>query len=619
MFTRSGLKSFSNLCSKVNYHSKLLNAHHRGLICCSSVVNSSNSIFCLLTKRNHCSDVQTTLYSATHVRHPYSYAYGVSSSSLEYLTIGDALREASNKRGEAVAIISDHEKISKTFGELNREVDQLANSLSTKMGLKRGDVVALWSANCYNWILVQLACARRGLILCTLNPVYKLPELEYALIKSGARVLFLPGQQSAQSIVNDFSGIGESISFDRTKLEKLVTIDGNKLSTTLPCLHLDDIIDSNTQADEENVNSDDPAIIMFTSGTTGKPKGALLSHYNLINNAHLTGQRLGLDEMGTVACIPVPLFHIFGLVYGIVMMSRWAMTMVLTGYRYKVDSLLKAVNDHKCTHIMIVPAMTVDIVNYIEKNHTTLPSLKTVVTGSAPTTVATVQKFLKNIPGTKSFLIRYGSTETGGCMTMPHRGDLPEQTMDNVGAPLDLTEVKIVDRKTGHLMPIGEQGELMVRGHHVMLGYWEDPDKTREAINSSNWFISGDIATMDDKGYIKLVGRAKELIIRGGENVYPKEVEELLYRHPLIAEAHVCGVPDERMGEELCAWIKLKNPEDKEKINTDEIRQFCKDKISYFKVPRYVLVVDDFPRTPTGKAQKFMMTEQSIKLLNLKS
>ncbi|XP_053210026.1 medium-chain acyl-CoA ligase ACSF2, mitochondrial-like, partial [Panonychus citri] len=352
------------------------------------------------------------------ILHPYSYAYGVSPANLEFYSIGDALQLSSDQRNSQPAIISGHQKIVKSFGDLNKEVNQLVDSFDSVLGLTKGDVVSLWSSNCYEWILIQLACARYGLVLCTLNPVYKLPELEYALAKSGAKVLFVPGQSSQQTVVNDFANIASKLNRKtNSTLEKLVQIDGDNLtSLEFDKFSLKQLLSSSdgSTTTSSRVNSDDPAIIMFTSGTTGKPKGALLSHCNLINNAQLTARRLGLDEPGTVAAIPVPLFHIFGLVYGITMMARMGITITLSGYRYNVKSLVETINENNCSHAMIVPAMTIDLINYLEKNNITMPSLKTVITGSAPTTVETVHiRFLKVNPHTENYLIRYESTETG--------------------------------------------------------------------------------------------------------------------------------------------------------------------------------------------------------------
>ncbi|RWS02597.1 acyl-CoA synthetase-like protein, partial [Dinothrombium tinctorium] len=517
------------------------------------------------------------------------------------------------------AVISVHESIQKSFRDLDEEVDKLSHSLVNKLALKKGDVVALWSGNAYTWLLIQYACARIGLILCTLNPVYKAAELEYSLQKSGAKALFLPNSNSKQCIVNNFTKVLNDTKLNDSNLEQIVFIDGDDkpLIGNLKAHLLYDLVQEGTSGEilEEEVDPDDPAIIMFTSGTTGKPKGAVLSHNNLATNAGFTASRLSLKQQSTIACIPVPLFHIFGMVYGSVMMSKIGMTIVLTGYRYKVDAVVDAINKHNCSHIMMVPAMTVDILNYVERNGKELSSLKTVITGSAPTPVEVAKKFLNKVKSTEEFLIRYGSTETGGCMTMPLQGEGPSQTIDNVGKPLDYVEIKIVDPKSLKIQKLNEQGELWARGHNVMLGYWNDKEKTAEAITPSGWFRTGDTATMDENGRIKLVGRVKEMIIRGGENIYPKEIEELLHKHPSIYEAFVCGVPDERMGEEICAWVKLKDGCDN--VKEDDIKKFCKDKISYFKVPRYVLFVDEFPRTPTGKAQKFLMTQQSCQMLGI--
>ncbi|KAI1280689.1 Medium-chain acyl-CoA ligase ACSF2, mitochondrial [Halotydeus destructor] len=557
-------------------------------------------------------------YSSVFVQSPYSYAFTRSNKQLDYFTVGQTLMERAKTNGGDLAVMSIHEGIEKSYKELDDEANKLSDSLIA-LGLRKNDVVGLWSANSYNALLIQYACARIGLILCTINPAYKASELEYVLAKAKVKALFMPGMGSGQEVVNRFSNILNDVNGNQLPLERLIVIDGEPSSKKHASEKLSNLLasgkaDFDATLHHDTLTADDPSIIMFTSGTTGKPKGAVLSHSNLLNNAVLTANRLGVAEGQRLACIPVPLFHIFGMVYGSIMMTKVGLPIMLTGYKYNTKVVVDAMKQHGCTHIMMVPAMTVDIINYLEANKVDIPSLKAVITGSAPTPVQVAKKFVKVVPSAKQFLIRYGSTETGGCMSMPLVGDGPDKTVDNVGAPLSLTEMKVVNPKTGTLVKLGQQGEVWARGHNVMLGYWEDETKTKEAIENG-WFKTGDMATMDDKGYIKLVGRTKELIIRGGENVYPKEIEELLHQHPAVYEAFACGVPDKRLGEEICAWIKLKDGV--EGISQEDIKAFCKDKISYYKVPRYVLFVNEFPRTPTGKAQKFAMTEQSIKMLDL--
>lgn len=521
---------------------------------------------------------------------------------------------------DKTALISCHENVSLTFGELDQQVNRLCVSLSENFKLKIGDVVSLWSANSVDSILIQYAASRLGLILCTINPAYQQKELEYVLQKSGAKAIFLPGHGSDQEVVNKFMTVLRLVQTKNLPLEHVIAMDGDPGKGITSQISMTDL-HSLRKGNSENVNieqsfsADSPSIIMFTSGTTGNPKGAVLSHFNLVNNALFTSSRLSLDVDDARASIPVPLFHVFGMVYGSVMMSVAKVPIVLTGYKYSTKSVIDGIASHNCTHTMIVPAMTVDILNTISKmDHNPIPSLKYVIAGSAPTPPEVAKKFVASIPSVEHFYIRYGSTETGGCMTMPFPADGPEKTSAVVGAPLDLTQVKVCDPKSGKEVALGDEGEIWVRGHHVMLGYWEDEVKTKEAIENG-WFKTGDMGVMQDDGCVSLVGRMKEMIIRGGENIYPKEIENLLHQHPHVYEAFVCGVPDPRLGEKVCAWIKLKDRETR--LSEAEVKAFCEGKISKFKIPEYVLFVEDFPRTPTGKAQKFIMTKESVKLLKL--
>ena len=481
-----------------------------------------------------------------------------------------------------------------------------------------GDTIALWSANSATNVLIQYAAARLGLILCTLNPAYKESELKFALEKSESKLIFLPGKNSRQESVNKFWDIFSSTIDSGPSLPHLknvVAMDAQVTpinSKTVNVTRLEDLKGELNPIDE-SFSSDASSIIMFTSGTTGQPKGAVLSHFNVVNNARFVSKRLSIDGPDAVSCVPVPLFHIFGMVYGSVMMAVASVPMVLTGYRYKTKDVIQGIQSHSCTHAMIVPAMTVDMLKHLSGNtEDSLESLKYIVTGSAPTPPDLARNFINTLPHLKNFYIRYGSTETGGCMTMPLPNDEPEYGVDKVGAPLDFTEVKVCHPKTGNIVPIGGEGELWVRGHHVMPGYFKNQDKTREAIEDG-WFKTGDMGVMNEKGYLSLKGRTKEMIIRGGENIYPKELENLLATHPDISEAYVCSVPDARMGQEICAWIVLKDKT--KKVTAEDIKSFCKERISYFKVPKYILFVEDFPRTPKGSPQKYLMSEKSCEIL----
>lgn len=549
-----------------------------------------------------------------------SYAFTKSDLTPDYATLGSRLSRAAKLQPDKTALISCHENVSLTFAQIDHQVNRLCANLSANFNLKTGDVVSLWSANSVDSILIQYAAARMGLIMCTINPSYQQKELEYVLQKSGAKAIFLPGHGSGQEVVNKFMRVLRDSETSNLPLQHVIALDGDpgsSISANLSLTPLDSLrADGRSEAEvEQNFSADSPSIIMFTSGTTGNPKGAVLSHFNLVNNAVFTASRLSLDTENARACIPVPLFHVFGMVYGSVMMSVATVPIVLIGYKYSAKSTVESIASHKCTHTMIVPAMTVDILNLVSRmDHNPIPSLKYVVTGSAPTPPEVAKKFVSAIPSVENFYIRYGSTETGGCMTMPFPDDKPDKTSTVVGAPLDLTQVKICDPKSGKEVGVGQEGEIWVRGHHVMLGYWKDEIKTKEAIENG-WFKTGDVGVMQEDGYVSLVGRIKEMIIRGGENIYPKEIENLLHQHADVYEAFVCGVPDPRLGEQVCAWIKLKDQA--ARVTEADIKSFCHGKISKFKIPEYILFVDDFPRTPTGKAQKFAMTEQSIKMLNI--
>lgn len=399
------------------------------------------------------------------------------------------------KGGSKTAVTSVHEGVSKTFEEIEKECNQLANAFRSELKLKKGDVIGLWSGNSVSCIVTQFAAAKLGVIVCTINPNYKSLELEYALKKAGVKALIFPGRESPQEIVNNFFQTFQSLdTCGLPALKNVLLLDGDKKGAKSGVEYHDlrEFMSGASSSLEagESVEADDAAIIMFTSGTTGKPKGAVLSHFNLVNNSVLTSHRLGLDREGSKACIPVPLFHIFGMVYGSVMMASTNLEIVLTGYKYSSRAVLDAISDHSCSHVMIVPAMTVDILSLMETSGHQLPSLKGVVTGSAPTPLEVAQSVPKKVPSVKQFMIRFGSTETGGCMSMPLEDDPLVRTVDNVGAPLDLTEMKIVHTKTGAVVKIGQPGEVWARGHNVMKGYWDDPEKTREAIEDG-WFKTG--------------------------------------------------------------------------------------------------------------------------------
>ncbi|CAG2105153.1 unnamed protein product [Medioppia subpectinata] len=565
--------------------------------------------------------------------------------------------------GNNTAFVSEYENISKTFSQFNEDVNKLAKGLHD-LGLRRGDVVGVWSCNSYSWIQVQYACAKLGIVLCTVNPVYQSPELNYALRKGQIKAIFMPGNGSKQEVVNKYQNVlkqtlsaKEEKESDPLILKDIIFMDGNYSSEDAKggfnYMPITNLVANNGNVDQsivDDVSPDDPAIIMFTSGTTGKPKGAYLSHFTLVNNALLTGTQFGFSDPITML-IPLPFFHSFAAVLGNISMTAVPIKSVIANLKYDVklivESMIKhsathiivtptmpqtagiekyadrrrtSMIKHSATHIIVTPTMVIDILNFVEKNSLKLPALRSMLIGGAPVPVEVAHHIQRVIPSCDDVRIGYGATELGPCTTSCHKNDTFEQRMETVGSPLDLVEVKIVDPVSGYITKIGEQegnlGELLSRGHNVMIGYWRDEIKTKEALDEHKWYKSGDLATMDEKGFVKIIGRTKEMIIRGGENIYPREVEELLHTHPEVFDAYVVGVPDERTGEEVCAWVQLKNKDSK--ITEEEIRNFCKDNISYFKVPRYVLFVDGFPMTPTGKAKKFIMRDESCEKLGLK-
>ncbi|KAI1301332.1 Medium-chain acyl-CoA ligase ACSF2, mitochondrial [Halotydeus destructor] len=576
----------------------------------------------IATSRCSCSENSQENIPA-HVQLPYSYAFGRSQRTLNYETLSDVLEHQSQTNGSKVALVSHHEHRTVTFSELSDNVNQVVRVL-LHLGVKHGDVIALWSCNTYRYSSVQFACARLGAILCTLNPVYKVKELDYALRKSRAKVLFMPGKNSEQNPMNNYHEIihnqqlHESLS--SSSLEHIIYLDDeapNKIgkfdSHSLPELQS---AQSSGPVDC-HVDPSDPAMIMFTSGTTGNPKGACLSHFTLVNNARLTGEKMGfLGCSDTVVCSPLPLFHAMANVMAGIVSVVFGSTMVLNGMKFTPRSVVESIVKNNCTHVLMTPTMIIDMLNYIEKHNVKLTSLEGILAGGAQVPVDVAARASKVIPSLEDVRIGYGATELGPVVSACEKDSSAAKKLETVGTPLDFVEVKLINPSDGKLVKIGEHGELLARGHNVMLGYWEDEVKTREAIDKAGWYHTGDMATMDEEGYIKIVGRTKEMIIRGGENIYPKEVEEFLHEHPEILCAFVVGVPDERMGEECCAWVQLRNPETK--LTQEDVKSFLKDRISYFKIPKYVLFVEDFPLTSTGKAQKFIMREKSCEILGLK-
>jgi fatty-acyl-CoA synthase len=532
-----------------------------------------------------------------------SYVSGVGSEPLLYKTVGAVLEEAAARWGEREALVVRHQNIRWTYRELDEAADRLAAGL-IHIGLVPGDRIGIWAPNRYEWIVTQFATAKAGLILVTINPAYRTSELEYALNTVGCKALVL----APSFKTSDYAAMFEQIR------PKVPTLRAAILTDDAPragFLRYADVASSGTADDLARVRQlrpqlqpEDAINIQFTSGTTGLPKGATLSHHNIVNNGYFVAQRMTFSEQDRL-CIPVPLYHCFGMVMGVLGCATWGATMVFPGEAFEPKSVLEAVQAERCTALYGVPTMFIAELEHPEFRQYDLRTLRTGVMAGAPCPVEIMKRVISDMH-MKEVTIAYGMTETSPVSFQSSRDDSIERRVSTVGAIHPHLEVKIVDAE-GRVTPRGERGELLTRGYSVMHGYWDDEEKTQQSIDPQGWMHTGDLATLDDAGFCNIVGRVKDLIIRGGENVSPREVEEFLYRHPKIQDVQVFGVPDRRYGEVVCAWIKLKAGE---RCEAEAIRAFCKEQIAHFKVPQHIRFVDQFPMTVTGKIQKYLMRQE---------
>jgi fatty-acyl-CoA synthase len=545
-----------------------------------------------------------------------SYVHGNSGRPLIGKTIGALLDEVSTTDGAREALVVAHQKIRWSYAELKSRSDAFASGLLA-LGLEPGDRVGIWSPNCAEWAIAQFATAKAGLILVNINPAYRLSELEHVLRAVGCRALITATRFKSsdyiamiRELVPELGrGRGELRSARLPELRHVISISGEQDG----CLAFDRILERGKQAGTKRLESistavqmDDAVNIQFTSGTTGLPKGATLSHHNLINNAFFVGEATGI-EPGSRVCIPVPLYHCFGMVMGNLGCVTHAATMVYPSESFDPLKTLEVVEAERCDILYGVPTMFIAQLNHPEFSRFDLSSLRRGIMAGAPCPIE-VMKEVASTMHMREVTIAYGMTETSPVSFQSSRDDPLELRVSTVGRIQPHLEVKIVDRD-GRILPRGEAGELCTRGYSVMLGYWNDEARTKEAVDAAGWMHTGDLATIDDDGYCRIVGRIKDMVIRGGENIYPREVEEYLYRHPDIQDVQVFGVPDTRYGEELCAWIVSKSGAD---LDEEAVRKFCQDRISHYKVPRYIRFVDNFPSTVTGKVQKFAMREAMI-------
>ena len=543
-----------------------------------------------------------------------SYDHGVSTKKLIGETIGAYFDRIVETHRDREALVVRHQNVRWSWGELGRRVDDLAAGL-VSLGLERGDRVGIWSPNNSEWTLAQFATAKAGLVLVNVNPAYRRAELEYAMNKVECKALVLAPALKTSNYLEIVEDLVKA-----KKLPHLKTIIRLGKDKTPGMLNFDDVTQAGSNTDRVKVAElgpklqfDDAINIQFTSGTTGFPKGATLSHHNILNNGFFVGEGLKLTPAERL-CIPVPLYHCFGMVMGNLGCLTHGSTMVYPAEAFDPLATLQAVSEERCTALYGVPTMFIAQLDHPQFEQFDLRSLRTGIMAGSPCPIE-VMKRVQSKMNMHEVTIAYGMTETSPVSTQCATDDPVERRVSTVGQVLPHIEIKIVDPE-GKAVPRGATGEFCTRGYSVMKGYWNDADKTAEAIDEAGWMHTGDLATMDEQGYVNIVGRLKDMVIRGGENVYPREIEEFLYRHPKVQDVQVIGVPDPRYGEEVCAWIKLR---DGQQATPEEIKEFCKGQIAHYKIPRYVEFVAEFPMTITGKVQKFVMREQTIAKLGLKT
>jgi fatty-acyl-CoA synthase len=552
-----------------------------------------------------------------------SYVHGVSATPLIGETIGVHFDKAVERWADRDALIVRQQNVRWSYGELKAKADAFAAGLLA-LGLSPGDRVGIWSPNNAEWVVTQFATAKAGLILVNINPAYRLSELDYALNKVGCKAIVTADSFKTSDYIGMLRELAPEI--DRSAPGKLQAKRLPQLTTLIRIgddekrgfLRFDDVLGMGGERHRKRLAElapklqfDDPINIQFTSGTTGAPKGATLTHHNILNNGFFIGEAQRLTDRDRV-CIPVPLYHCFGMVLGNLACITHGAAMVYPSEGFDPLASLEAVEAERCTALYGVPTMFIAELGHPEFKRFDLSSLRTGIMAGSPCPIEVMKRCVSEM-NMSEVTIAYGMTETSPVSTQTSYDDPLERRVGTVGRIHPHVEIKIVDTD-GRIVPPGTPGELCTRGYSVMLGYWDDAERTAEAIDRAGWMHTGDLATLDADGYCNIVGRIKDMVIRGGENVYPREVEEFLFRHPTIEAVQVVGVPDLKYGEELCAWVKLK-PDTK--ATAEEIQSFCKGQIAHYKIPRYVKFVDAFPMTVTGKVQKFIMREETIKELGL--
>lgn len=553
-----------------------------------------------------------------------SYVCGTGGPALLHRTVGGILDDAVLSWGNRPALIVRHQGVHWNYREFAQRVDEIAAGL-VALGLEKGERIGIWSPNNAEWVLTQFAAAKAGLILVTVNPAYRLRELEFVLNQVRCRALVLADEFKSSNYVEMLRELAPEI--DRCEPARLV-------SARLPHLQIlirlgqgprpgffrfseiQSLATEQTLSDVRRRGSllqpDEPINIQFTSGTTGSPKGATLTHSNIVNNGFQVAERMRFTAEDRL-CIPVPLYHCFGMVMGVLGCVTHGATMVFSGAAFEPGAVLETVQQERCTALYGVPTMFIAELDYPDFARFDLSTLRTGVMAGAPCPIEIMKRVMRDMHMTE-VTICYGMTETSPVSFQSAVDDPIEKRVTTVGRIQPYLEAKVVNEQ-GVTAPRGERGELLTRGYSVMLGYWDDEQRTREVIDAARWMHTGDLATIDADGYCNIVGRVKDMIIRGGENVYPREIEDFLYTHPKVQAAQVFGVPDAQFGEAVCAWIKLREGV---QGSAEEVRAFCIGQIAHYKIPKYVEFVTDFPMTVTGKTQKFIMRRKMVEQLGLK-
>ena len=552
-----------------------------------------------------------------------SYVSGTTSVPLIGETIGVHFDRAAGRWRDREAIVVRHQDVRWTYGELAARVDALAAGL-VALGLEPGDRIGIWSPNKAEWVQLIFAAAKAGLILVNINPAYRLAELEHALKLSGCKAIVSANQFKTSDYLAMLRDLAPELAgatpgaLQAARLPDLRIIIHLDPADQPGMLKFDEVTARGGAAERDGLAGlagrlqfDDPVNIQFTSGTTGLPKGATLTHHNVLNNGFFVAEAMGLRE-GDRLCIPVPLYHCFGMVMSVLACISHGAAMVFPCEGFDPLAVLQTIEAERCTLVHGVPTMFIAEMEHPDFAKFDLSSLRAGIMAGSPCPIEVMRRVIDQMH-LREVTIAYGMTETSPVSFQSAVDDPIERRVSTVGRIHPHLEVKIVDGE-GRIVPRGTNGEILTRGYSVMLGYWNDPARTEEAIDPAGWMRTGDLGVIDDEGYCNIVGRIKDLVIRGGENIYPREIEEFLFRHPQIEAAQVFGVPDDRFGEELCVWIKLRAGAS---LDADGVRAFCQGQIAHYKIPRYIYFVEEFPMTVTGKIQKFIMREQVMKELNL--